>query len=83
MRHCLRTWNYTLCILADHDTGIAMPQPLADTLAVQQRPPHKRDRGHFDSGIDARTALLRQPPGLRQSSASWDTGSLALVGASP
>lgn len=39
-----------------------------------------RDSG---SGIDALTALLRQPHGLRQSSASWDTGSLALVGASP
>ena len=35
MRHCLRTWNYTLCILADHDTGIAMPQPLADTAQDQ------------------------------------------------
>ncbi len=35
MRHCLRTWNYTLCILADHDTGIAMPQPLTDTAQDQ------------------------------------------------
>lgn len=39
-----------------------------------------RDSG---SGRAARTALLRQPPGLRQSSASCDIGSLALVGASP